>query len=62
MKTFTVDLLEDEIQVAEKLSRKYLETIVDDICVGGVDLKQDQIKIIWASIESFANQCVKETA
>jgi hypothetical protein len=60
MQAFKVDLLDDEIQVAEKLSRKYIESIVDDICIGGTPLKEDQIKIIWASIAVFANQCVQE--
>jgi len=60
MKAFNVDLLDDEIQLAKQLSRKYLETIVDDICTGGTPLNEDQIKIIWASIAVFANQCVQE--
>ena len=60
MKAFKVDLLDDEIQVAEKLSQKYFDTIVDDICTGGTPLKEDQIKIIWASIAVLATQCIQE--
>lgn len=59
MKSFNVDLLDDEIKVAEKIARSHLEKIVDSIVLGP-ELKEDQIRIIWSIIETFANQCNKE--
>ena len=59
MKKFTVDLLDDEIKTAENIARSHIERIVDSI-VFGSELKEDQIRIIWASIEAFANECNKE--
>ena len=54
-----VDLSDDEIIIAEKKARKYLEYMVNDIVLDQ-ELKKDQIRIIWKGIENFAYQANKE--